>query len=145
VIQRTTRAECPATIRFVLDRKLTRYFEKRDDEIRLRDERWDEESRQRDAEARERNERWEREAEKWAEESRERWAELRRSRERDKELRKKAEAQAEETREFNREILLRNEKVYTSLIKQIEEGSEQLRANTQAVLSMLDRFNGSSA
>jgi len=51
----------------------------------------------------------------------------------------------EETREFNREILLRNEKVYTRVIVQMEENTEQIRANTQAVLSMLDRFNGSSA
>jgi hypothetical protein len=51
----------------------------------------------------------------------------------------------EETREFNREILLRNEKVYTSVIAEMEEGRKQIRANTQAVLSMLDRFNGSSA
>jgi hypothetical protein len=48
----------------------------------------------------------------------------------------------EETREFNREILLRNEKVYTSVIAEMEEGRKQIRANTQAVLSMLDRFNG---
>lgn len=51
----------------------------------------------------------------------------------------------EETREFNREILLRNEKVYTSVIAEMEEGRKQIRANTQAVLSMLDRFNSSSA
>jgi hypothetical protein len=51
----------------------------------------------------------------------------------------------EETRDFNREILLRNEKVYTRVIVQLEENTEQIRANTQAVLSMLDRFNGSSA
>ena len=49
----------------------------------------------------------------------------------------------EETREFNREILLRNEKVYTSMIAQLEENTAQVRANTKAVLSMLDRFNGS--
>ena len=47
----------------------------------------------------------------------------------------------EETREFNREILLRNEKVYTKLIAEIEEGREQIRANTQAVLRLLDRFD----
>lgn len=82
------RAEGPATIRFVFDRGLKRYFEKRDEEFR--------------------------------------------------EL-------VEETREFNREILLRNEKVYTSVIAEMEEGRKQIRANTQAVLSMLDRFNGSSA
>jgi hypothetical protein len=50
---------------------------------------------------------------------------------------------AEETREFNREILLRNEKVYTSVIAQLEESTEQTRANTKAVLSLLDRFNDS--
>jgi hypothetical protein len=49
----------------------------------------------------------------------------------------------EEIREFNREILLRNEKVYTAMIAQLEENTEQTRANTQAVLSLLDRFNGS--
>jgi hypothetical protein len=49
----------------------------------------------------------------------------------------------EETREFNREILLRNEKVYTSMIAQLEENTAQTRANTKAVLSMLDRFNDS--
>lgn len=50
----------------------------------------------------------------------------------------------EETREFNREILLRNEKVYTSVIAEMEEGRKQIRANTQAVLSTLDRFNGTA-
>ncbi|HEY0392167.1 MAG TPA: hypothetical protein VGC63_10680 [Solirubrobacterales bacterium] len=58
-------------------------------------------------------------------------------------LREKAEAREEETREFNREILLRNEKVYTSLIAEMEEGRMQIRANTKAVLSVLDRLNGS--
>ena len=51
----------------------------------------------------------------------------------------------EETREFNREILLRNEKVYTSVIAEMEEGRKQIQANTQTVLSVLDRLNGSSA
>lgn len=50
----------------------------------------------------------------------------------------------EETREFNREILLRNEKVYISVIAEMEEGRKQIQANTQAVLSMLDRFNGTA-
>jgi RNA polymerase-binding transcription factor DksA len=61
-------------------------------------------------------------------------------------------AEQAETREFNREILLRNEKVYTALIAQIEEGreeiranTEQVRANTQAVLSVLDRLEGGAA
>jgi len=49
---------------------------------------------------------------------------------------------------FQREILLRNEKVYTSVIAemermgaQIEEGRLQIRANTEAVLRLLDRFD----
>jgi hypothetical protein len=54
----------------------------------------------------------------------------------------------EKTREFEREILLRNEKVYTSVIadmerlgKEMEEGRRQIRANTEAVLRLLDRFD----
>jgi hypothetical protein len=47
----------------------------------------------------------------------------------------------EEMREFNREILLRNEKVYTAVLAELEEGRKQLRANTQAVLSVLDRLS----
>ena len=101
-------------------RKFTRYLEKRDEEVRLRDE-------ERTAEARKRHE-----------EGRARWAEIQR-------LREKAETREEETREFNREILLRNEKVYKSAIAEMEEGRRQIRANTQAVLSMLDRFNGSAS
>jgi hypothetical protein len=50
-----------------------------------------------------------------------------------------------ETREFNREILLRNEKVYTTVIAEMEEGRKQIQANTQAVLSVLDRLNGSTS
>ncbi len=57
-------------------------------------------------------------------------------------LREEAEARAEETREFNREILLRNEKVYKGVIAQMEENTAQIRANTQAVLAALDHFNG---
>ena len=59
-------------------------------------------------------------------------------RQREEEMRREWEA----TREFNREILLRNEKVYTSMIVQLEENTEQTRANTRAVLSMLDRLDG---
>lgn len=99
MIQRTTRAQVPATIRFVFGRGLKRYLEKRDEEFKA-----------------------------WTQEREEKFNELR-----------------EETRDFNREILLRNEKVYTRVIVQMEENTEQIRANTQAVLSMLDRFNGSSA
>jgi hypothetical protein len=98
VIQRTTRAESPATIRSVFNRGFKRYLEKRDEEFKT-----------------------------WTQEREEKFNELR-----------------EETREFNREILLRNEKVYTSVIAEMEEGRKQIRANTQAVLSMLDRFNGTA-
>jgi hypothetical protein len=65
------------------------------------------------------------------------------SRKRNDELREAAEAQAEETREFNREILLRNEKVYKAVIAEMEEGRKQIQANTKAVLSVLDRLEGS--
>jgi hypothetical protein len=54
----------------------------------------------------------------------------------------------EENREYNREILLRNEKVYTSVLarleklgEEMEEGRLQIRANTEAVLRLLDRFD----
>jgi ATPase subunit of ABC transporter with duplicated ATPase domains len=125
----------------VFGRNLKHYLEKRDEELRAeaqrRDaeaQRRDAESRKRDAESRKRDE----EGQKRDAEGRARWAEI-------KELRAKSDARAEETREFNREILLRNEKVYTSLIAQVEENTEQIRANTRAVLSVLDRLNGSSA
>lgn len=36
-----------------------------------------------------------------------------------------------EFREFNREILLRNEKVYTGVIRRMEEMSAETRANTE--------------
>jgi hypothetical protein len=58
----------------------------------------------------------------------------------------------EETREFNREILLRNEKVYTSVItrlekqtKEIQENTERTKAGTQAILRLLDRFDDSGS
>jgi hypothetical protein len=70
-------------------------------------------------------------------------------------LREFIHAEQEKTREFEREILLRNEKVYTSVIaemerngKQIEantketlESAERTRAGTQAILRLLDRFD----
>lgn len=115
-------------------RNLKHYLEKRDEELRAEAQRRDAESQRRDAESRKRDE----EGQKRDAEGRARWAEI-------KELRAKSDARAEETREFNREILLRNEKVYTSLIAQVEENTEQIRANTRAVLSVLDRLNGSSA
>jgi hypothetical protein len=110
--------------------KFTLYLERRDEEARKRDAEQADEARQRDAERIA-------EARKRDDEGTARWAEL-------QQLREKAEAREEETREFNREILLRNEKVYTTVIAEMEEGRRQIRANTQAVLSVLDRLNGSS-
>lgn len=46
----------------------------------------------------------------------------------------------DETREFNREILLRNEKVYTGVIAQLEENTAATRANTEGLLKALGRF-----
>jgi hypothetical protein len=66
---------------------------------------------------------------------------------RDDELRRRDDEfrrRDEEMREFNREILLRNEKVYKAVIAEMEEGRRQIRANTQAVLSMLDRFDNAA-
>lgn len=82
----------------------------------------------------------------------------------DKEARRreeKLERLVDETREFNREILLRNEKVYTAMIAQLEKNTEQMRldneqirsnteetrAQTQALLKLIDRFDqpGNSA
>jgi hypothetical protein len=138
----------PATISSVFKSKFTLYLERRDEEARKRDAERADEARERDAErakeerkrdaeraaeARKRDE----EARKRNEEGNARWAQL-------EQLRERAEAREEETREFNREILLRNEKVYTAAIAEMEEGRKQIRANTQAVLSMLDRFNGPS-
>ena len=54
----------------------------------------------------------------------------------------------EETREYNREILLRNEKVYTSVIARLEKNTAQIesniqetRAQTKALLKLIDRFD----
>ncbi len=61
----------------------------------------------------------------------------------------------EETREFNREILLRNEKVYKGVLIRLEEmgeetrastaqiksNTEETRAQTQALLRLIDRFD----
>ena len=121
--------------------KFTLYLERRDEEARRRDAERAEEARRRDAEsaaeARKRDAERAEEARKRDEEGNARWAQL-------EQLRERAEAREEETREFNREILLRNEKVYTTVIAEMEEGRRQIQANTQAVLSVLDGLNGSS-
>lgn len=133
----------------MFDRKITRYFEKRDAEIRVRDERWDAEAKKRDEEARRCEEQWAAESRKRDEEAQkrdDRWAaEAQRRDEEGRESRERIDALVEETREFNREILLRNEKVYTSVIAEMEDWRKQIQANTQAVLSVLDRLKGSSA
>lgn len=81
-----------------------------------------------------------REARSYAEEAR---AYVEESKVAQEEMRRESDARTEELREFNREILLRNEKVYTALIAEIEEGRKQIQANTKAVLSVLDRLDGS--
>lgn len=92
-----------------------RVEERREAEWRKREAAFQGEARQRAEEARQR-----------AEESREREERLKRM--------------EEETREYNREMLLRNEKVYKAVIAEVEEGRKQIAANTQAVLSVLDRL-----
>jgi hypothetical protein len=72
-------------------------------------------------------------------------------RRRDEEQRRRDEefrSLVEETREYNREILLRNEKVYTGVIARLEELGEETRSNieetraqTQALLRLIDRFD----
>ena len=52
---------------------------------------------------------------------------------------------SEENRTFMHEILLRNEKVYTAMIAEIQDMREQIQANTRAVLSILDRLEGGAA
>jgi hypothetical protein len=54
-----------------------------------------------------------------------------------------ADKLSEENRTFMHEILLRNEKVYTAVIAEIQDMREQIQANTRAVLSVLDRLEGS--
>jgi hypothetical protein len=81
----------------VFGRGLKRYLEKRDEEFRVWAQERDEAFRTWTQDREEAFKRWTRERE-------EKFEELR-----------------EESREFNREILLRNEKVYTSMIVQMEE------------------------
>lgn len=60
---------------------------------------------------------------------------------RDEQMKAEFKRRDEEMREFNREILRRNEKVYTAMIVQLEENTEETRASTRAVLSVLDRLD----
>jgi hypothetical protein len=122
------------------DEESKRLQEKRDEEFKLFQERRDEESKRFQEK---RDEKWERYLERRDEEVRAFVEEVQAHKAELHELREKAEAREEETREFNREILLRNEKVYTTVIAEMEEGRKQIQANTKAVLSVLDRLNGS--
>jgi DNA mismatch repair ATPase MutS len=137
--------ELPATIGFVFSRRkeglreLIQHQSKESERRHEESERRHEEFLQREEK---RKREFDRYMEKRDEESKEREARLQLLTAETRVLTEKAEAREEETREFNREILLRNEKVYTSLIAQVEENTEQIRANTRAVLSALDRFNG---
>ncbi len=69
-------------------------------------------------------------------------------RSRDAEMERQFERRDEEMREFNREILLRNEKVYSNVIVRLEEmgkdirsNTEETKAQTQALLRLIDRFD----
>jgi hypothetical protein len=109
-----------------------------DEEARHRQEessRRQEESRRRQEESRRRQEEWEEESRQWREESRQ--------------AIEKSNRAIEDFREFNREILLRNEKVYTSVLQRLEllaeeirEHRDETRAQTKALLRLLDRFDG---
>lgn len=96
-------------------------------EMREESQRRDEESKRRDAERKEEFER----------------------------LMDESERRTEETREYNKEILLRNEKVYKGVIvrleelneetrasvRQIKSNTEETRAQTQALLRLIDRMD----
>jgi hypothetical protein len=74
------------------------------------------------------------------------------SRQRDQEVQayiEESRTNVEEFAEFNREILLRNEKVYTGVIRRLEELGEETRSNveetraqTQALLRVINRLDG---
>lgn len=110
------------------------------------------------ASRREDEKRWEERSARWEEEAEERRV-LRKeeSEQRDAEAREREarlDAMVDGLREFNREILLRNEKVYTDVLAQLHELTEQTREDTrqlrentaetraqrEAVLRLLDRF-----
>ena len=70
------------------------------------------------------------------------------SEQRVEEMKRESKRRDEEMREFNREILLRNEKVYTNVILRLEEMGREIRSNTeetkaqtQALLRLIDRFD----
>jgi hypothetical protein len=75
----------------------------------------------------------------------------RRDRERQEEIERLSEGserRTEETREYGREALLRNEKVYKAVIVRLDEGTaeikwstEETRAQTQALLRIIDRMD----
>jgi hypothetical protein len=79
----------------------------------------------------------------------------RRNRERQEEIERlseESERRTEETREYGREALLRNEKVYKAVIVRLDEGTaeirsstEETRAQTQALLRLIDRMDEADA
>jgi hypothetical protein len=76
-------------------------------------------------------------------------------RKREEERAAEARKRDEEFHEFNREILLRNEKVYTDVLRRMEKldrkmdanveatrsNTEETRAQTKALLKLIDRFD----
>jgi colicin import membrane protein len=105
-----------------------------------------EESRRRDKESKRRDE----ESKRRDEEFRRRGEEFKSRDEEFKRSMEESDRRWAETREFHREILLRNEKVYTSVIAQLEENTAKVRssteethAQTQALLRVIDRMDES--
>lgn len=117
-------------------------------ETKTRDEKFRAEMKERDAkrdqEAKEHRERMERFSEEARQEraaSEERWLKL--SEKLDREL--------AETRRFNRQMLTRLERTYASLDsslklmgERIESNTEEVRAQTKAIFSLLDHFKGAN-
>jgi hypothetical protein len=59
---------------------------------------------------------------------------------RDRQFQEFLRRENEDLREFIREITLRNEKVWQAVVAELQGMREETRANTKAVLSVLDRL-----
>lgn len=78
-----------------------------------------------------------------------------RDRERQEEIERlseESERRTGETREYGREALLRNEKVYKAVVVRLDEGTaeirsstEETRAQTRALLKLIDRMDEADA
>ena len=125
---------------FGYETKLDRYFRKSEEE--LRQHRTDSDAHREEART-------------YAEEVQAYHQEVKAYREESQARQRRADIALEEAKEFNREILLRNEKVYTGVIRRLEELGEESRkvlaetrwntdetkAQTQALLRVIDRLD----